>query len=83
MQQRLTTHPGRAELAAALGHARDLPASIVAGLSVMAGAFALDLLAHGAGLLEVEPVAHVAGVVGMVLTWLAVVVDGIDRPARR
>ena len=48
----------------------------------MAGAFALDLVAHGASLEPVEPVAHLAGIAGMGMTWLAVVVDGVRRNRR-
>jgi hypothetical protein len=64
------------------GSARRVPATVIAGLSLMAGAFGLDLVAHGASLVAVEPVAHLAGMAGMAMTWLAVVVDGIRRPLR-
>lgn len=60
-----------------------LPVAIVAGLTLMAGAFVLDLAAHAAAVDSIEPVAHVAGLLGMVLTWGAVVVDGLTQTARR
>jgi hypothetical protein len=53
------------------------PALLVVGLALMAGAFGLDVIAHGAALESVEPTAHAAGMLGMVITWSAVVVDGL------
>jgi hypothetical protein len=61
---------------------REVPAPVVAGLALMAGAFGLDLVAHGASLESVEPVAHVAGIAGMAVTWLAVVIEGVRRNPR-
>ena len=60
-----------------------LPVAIVAGLALMAGAFVLDLAAHAGAVHSIEPGAHLAGVLGMVLTWAAVVVDGLTQTARR
>lgn len=62
---------------------RRVPAGVVAGLTLMALAFGLDLVAHGASLESVEQVAHLTGVLGMVLTWSAVVLDGLRNTARR
>ena len=62
--------------------ARPLSSLLMSGLALMAGAFVLDVVVHAAPLVSVEPVAHVAGILGMVLTWSAVVIDGL-RPARR
>jgi len=49
----------------------------------MGGAFGLDVLAHGAGIESLEPVAHGAGMLGMVVTWGAVVFDGLRNPGNR
>ncbi len=59
------------------------PAAIVAGLALMGGAFVLDVAVHAASLTPVEPVAHAAGMLGMVFTWSAVVLDGLRGSARR
>ena len=88
MDAMLTAAPGPDPTAAGAPARRDgttspLPAAIVAGLTLLGGAFALDVAAHSTGLTSVEPVAHVAGVLGMVLTWIAVVIDGLRSPARR
>lgn len=61
---------------------RSSPAPLVVGVALMVGAFGLDVAAHGAGLPSLEPVAHEAGVLGMVLTWSAVVIDGLLPSAR-
>lgn len=53
------------------------------GIALMAGAFGLDVAAHGAALVALESVAHVAGVLGMALTWSAVVLDGLRNNRRR
>ncbi len=57
-------------------------ALLVIGVSLMVGAFGLDVIAHGRGLLSLEPAAHGAGVLGMVITWGAVVIDGLRHAAR-
>lgn len=57
--------------------------AIGAGIALMAGAFGLDVVAHGAAFVALEPVAHVAGVLGMALTWSAVVLDGLRNNRRR
>ncbi len=59
------------------------PVALVAGLALMAGAFVLDVAAHAAALTSVEPTAHVAGILGMLIAWGAVVVDGLRPTARR
>lgn len=65
------------------GAGHRVPALLVVGVSVMAGAFGLDVLAHGAGIESLEPVAHEAGMLGMLITWGAVVVDGLRKAAHR
>jgi hypothetical protein len=67
----------------AVTHGEQVPAAIVAGLTLMAGAFGLDIAAHWAALESVEPTAHAAGMLGMVITWSAVVVDGFRHTVRR
>ncbi|MCI0583685.1 MAG: hypothetical protein L0227_12500 [Chloroflexi bacterium] len=57
--------------------------AVLIGLGLMAIAFLLDVVVHVAALEALEPTAHLAGVLGMVLTWSAVVVDGARRSARR
>lgn len=63
--------------------ASPLPIAVLPGLALMASAFVMDVAVHVAALEAVEPTAHVAGVLGMVITWSAVVVDGTRRSARR
>ena len=60
-----------------------LPIAVLPGLALMAIAFLMDVAVHVAALETLEPTAHVAGVLGMVLTWSAVVVDGARRSVRR
>lgn len=63
------------------GH-KPLPALLVVGPVVMAAAFGLDVAAHSTGLTSLEPMAHEAGVLGMLLTWGAVMFDGLRNNAR-
>ncbi len=60
-----------------------LPTGVLPGLALMAIAFLMDVAVHVADLETLESTAHLAGVLGMVLTWSAVVVDGARRSARR
>ena len=60
-----------------------VPIAVLPGLALMAAAFVMDVAVHVAALEPLEPSAHLAGVLGMVLTWSAVVVDGARRSARR
>jgi len=60
-----------------------LPIAVLPGLALMAIAFLMDVAVHVAALETLEPMAHLAGVLGMVLTWSAVVVVGARRSARR
>ena len=78
----MAVHPIAHASDATTAPARRTPTAVVAGLTLMAGAFGLDLIAHGASLEAVEPVAHLAGMTGMAVTWLAVVVDGSRRTRR-
>ena len=64
-------------------HSSPLPIAVLPGLALMATAFVMDVAVHVAALEALEPTAHVAGVLGMVITWSAVVVDGAHRSARR
>lgn len=59
-----------------------LPIAVLPGLALMAFAFVIDVAVHVAALETLEPTAHLAGVLGMVLTWSAVVIDGTSRSAR-
>jgi hypothetical protein len=64
-------------------HAVPLPIGVLPGLALMAIAFLMDVAVHVATLEQLEPTAHLTGVLGMVLTWSAVVVDGARHIARR
>jgi hypothetical protein len=75
--------PRLASHRATLGRDQQVPALVVVGLTLMAGAFGLDVVVHAAALEPVEPVAHGAGMLGMAITWIAVVADGLRRTARR
>ncbi|TAL07614.1 MAG: hypothetical protein EPO00_08940 [Chloroflexota bacterium] len=67
-------HPHRDEI----GHARaGLRATRWLGVGLLAGAFGLDVIAHVAGLSDLEAPAHAAGIGGMTVTWAAVI---IGRP---
>ena len=59
-----------------------LPAPVVPGLVLMAIALGVDVAAHAGVLTSLEAPAHLLGVFGMVLTWIAVVADGIRRSSR-
>ena len=56
-----------------------LPLAVVPGLVLMAVALGADVAAHAGVLASLEAPAHLLGVFGMVLTWIAVVVGGIRR----
>lgn len=67
----------------------DLPRLVVIGVAVMAIGLGLDLVVHLAPVHDhahahavfdpEEQLAHVVGFVGMVITWLGVVADGVRR----
>jgi hypothetical protein len=63
---------------------RPIPLSITAlpGLVLMATGLAVDIAVHTGLLAASETSAHLTGVLGMALTWVAVVADGIHRHAR-
>ena len=71
----------------------DLPRLVVVGVAVMAIGLGLDLVVHlapvhdhahaHAGFDPEEQLAHVVGFVGMVITWLGVVADGVRRQLHR
>jgi uncharacterized membrane protein len=62
--------------------ATGFPVAVVPGLVLMAVAFLADVAAHAGALESLEPVAHLAGVLGMVLVWIAVVIGGVRGTAR-
>ena len=74
--------PGDAQLARRGHGGRRLPLAIVPGLMLMAAALVADVGAHAGVHALLEAPAHLLGVLGMVLTWIAVVADGIHRTSR-
>jgi hypothetical protein len=59
-----------------------LSVTVVPGVVLMAIGLAIDVAVHTGVLSASETSAHLTGVLGMVLTWVAVVADGIHPLAR-
>ena len=57
----------------------DPPLAVIPGLVLMAVALGVDAAAHAGLFLSLEAPAHLLGVLGMVLTWIAVVGGGIRQ----
>ena len=78
------------ESQAGRGAIAGLPRLVVVGVAVMAIGLGLDLVVHlapvhdhdHAGFDPQEQLAHLVGVVGMLITWLGVVADGVRRQLR-
>ena len=78
-------------VAEAGGTIERLPLLVVVGVLVIGAGAGLDVLVHRApahedahaGFHPQEHIAHFTVVVGMLLTWAGVVLDGVRRQARR
>ena len=59
-----------------------LSIAVLPGLVLMAVGLVVDVAAHAGVLTAFEASAHRTGVLGMALTWLAVVIDGLHHSRR-